>query len=114
MAAELLRRGAHAEPILKGRFDQDVIAHSPDRTHMVQIKVKTKGIRSKQVPGWQWDLNLARQALDAPPNKYIVLVDLAPAQPEYYVCQLSLIAQRVLQNHEDFLQPASGIPPPHS
>lgn len=111
VAAELLRRGAYAEPILKGRSDQDVIAHSRDRTRTVQIKVKTKGIRSRQAPGWQWNLKHARQALDAPPNKYLVLVDLAPTQPDYYICQLSLIARHVLQNHEDFLSRHRGARP---
>ena len=81
------------------------------RTRTVQIKVKAKGIRSKQIPGWQWKLNQARQALDSPPNKFFVLVDLAPAQPEYYVCQLSRIARVVLQNHEAWLSRYRGIRP---
>ena len=70
-----------------------------------------KGIRSKQIPGWQWNLNQARQALDAPPNKYLVFVDLAPAQPDYYICQLRLIARYVLQDHSDFLSRHSGARP---
>ena len=111
VAAELLRRGVYAEPDLGGRSDPDVIAYSPDRARTVQIKVKAKGIRSKQVPGWQWKLNQARQALDAPPTKYLVLVDLAPAQPDYYICQLIRIAQQVLQNHEDFLSGHGGARP---
>ncbi len=111
VAAELLRRGAYAEPDLGGRSDRDVVAYSPDRTRTVQIKVKAKGIRSKQILGWQWNLKQARQALDAPPTKYLVLVDLAPAQPDYYICQLSLIARQVLQNHEDFLRRHQGARP---
>ena len=111
VAAELLRRGAYAEPNLGGHSDPDVIAHSPDRTRTVQIKVKAKGKRSKQIPGWQWKLNQARQAVDAPANKYLVLVDLAPVQPDYYISQLSLIARHVLQNHQDFLSRHSGARP---
>ena len=111
VAAELLRRGAYVELDLGGHSDPDVIAHSPDRTRTVQIKVKAKGIRSKRIPRWQWKLNQARQALESPPNKYLVLVDVAPAQPEYYVCQLSLIARRVLQNHEDYLSRHRGARP---
>ena len=111
VAAELLRRGAYAKPDLGGHSDPDVMAYSRDRTRTVQIKVKAKGIRSKQIPGWQWKLNQARQALDSPPNKFLVLVDLAPAQPEYYVCQLSLIARLVLRNHEDWLSRHRGVRP---
>lgn len=111
MAAELLRRGAHAKPDLGGHSDPDVIAYSADRIRTVQIKVKAKGIRSKQIPGWQWKLNQARQALDSSPNKFFVLVDLAPAQPDYYVCQLSRIARLVLQNHKDWLKRHRGVRP---
>ncbi|MDE0554045.1 MAG: hypothetical protein OXI24_07525 [Candidatus Poribacteria bacterium] len=111
MAAELLRRGAYVELDLGGHSDPDVIAYSRDRTRTVQIKVKAKGIRSKQVPGWQWNLKHARQARDAPGNKYLVLVDLAPVQPDYYICQLNLIAQRVLRNHKDFLNRHRGSRP---
>ena len=111
MAAELLRRGAYAEPDLGGRSNPDVRAYSPDRTRTVQIKVKAKGIRSKQIPGWQWNLKQAREALDAFPNKYLVLVNLAPAQPDYYICQLSLIARHVLKHHKDFLSRHWGARP---
>ena len=111
VAAELLRRGADAEPNLRGRSDPDVVAYSPGRTRTVQIKVKAKGIRSKQKPGWQWDVKKARQALDAPSTKYLVLIDLAPAQPDYYICQLSLIARHVLRNHEEFLRQHRGRRP---
>ena len=111
VAAELLRRGAYAEPDLGGRSDPDVKARSPDRTRAVHIKVKAKGTRSKQVPGWQWNLKHAREALDAPPDKYLVFVDLASARPDYYVCQLSRIARRVLQNHEDWISRHRGVRP---
>ena len=111
VAAELFRRGAYAEPDLGGHSDPDVIAYSHDRSRKVQIKVKAKGIRSKRIPGWQWKLNQARQALEAPSSKFLVLVDLAPAQPEYYVCQLRSIARRVLQNHEDYLSQHRGVRP---
>lgn len=111
VAAELLRRGAHAKPDLGGRSNPDVLAHSPDRTRTVRIKVKVKGIRSKQVPGWQWNLRHAREALDAPPNKFLVFVDLAPAQPDFYICQLGRIAQQVLQNHADYLSGHGGVRP---
>ena len=111
MAAQFLRRGAYAEPNLGGRSDPDIIAYSPDRTRTVQIKVKAKGIRSKKIPSWQWNLRHARQALDAPPTKYLVLVDLAPTEPDYYICQLSQIARHVLRNHEEFLSQHKGVRP---
>lgn len=111
VAAELLRRGAYVELDLGGYSDPDVVAYSRDRARKVQIKVKAKGIRSKRIPGWQWKLNQAREARNSPANKYLVLVDLAPAQPEYYVCKLRLIARRVLQNHKYFLSQHRGVRP---
>ena len=111
VAAELLRRGAYAKVDLGSRSDPDVTGCSRDRTRTVQIKVKVRGARSEQVPSWQWDVRLARQALDAPHTKYLVLVDLAPSSPEYYICQLRLIARRVLEHHEDFLNRHRGTRP---
>lgn len=111
VAAELLRRGAYAEPDLGGRSDPDVIAYSPDRTRTAQIKVKAKGILSKKIPSWQWNLKHARQALAARPTKYLVLVDLAPGQPDYYICRLRLIARHVLRNHAEYLRQHRGRRP---
>ena len=105
-------RSYFCHELLGARSDPDVTACSRDRTRTVQIKVKVRGTRSEQVPSWQWNLRQARQALDAPHTKYLlVLVDLAPSLPEYHICQLRLIARRVVEHHEDFLSRHRGTRP---
>ncbi len=93
VAAELNRRGALATLYLTNTPRVDVVALSPDGKRTVSIQVKTKGPRSAS---WQWDLNKARAEQHAAESDYMVLVDLAPAHPAYYVCPLSEVARHCL------------------
>ena len=108
VAAELNRRGALATLYLTNTPRVDVVALSPDGNRTVNIQVKTKGPRSAS---WQWDLNKARAEEHAAESDYMVLVDLAPAQPAYYVCPLHEVARHCLARSQALLKKQGGTRP---
>ena len=108
VAADLNRRGALATLYLTNTPRVDVVAMRPDTSRTVNIQVKTKGPRSK---GWQWDINTARAERQAPESDFLVLVDLQPAAPAYYVVQLRDIATRVSEKHAAYVARHGGTRP---
>ena len=105
VAAELNRRGALATLYLTNTPRVDVVATSPDGTRTVNIQVKTKG-RGSAV--WQWNIKKAEAEQQAPDNDYIVLVDLKPQHPAYYVWRLRDVAQICVADHQAWLKAKGG------
>lgn len=108
VAAELNRRGAFATLYLTNTPRVDIVAMSPDGLRTVNISVKTKGPRSKV---WQWDLKKARAECQAPEHDFLVLVDLQPATPAYYVMRLRDVAAQVSESHDAWLERIGGQRP---
>lgn len=98
VAAELNRRGALATLFLTNTPRVDVVAISADGAQTVTIQVKTKGPRS---PSWQWNLRSAELEQDAEDDCFLILVDLAPTSPAYYICSLRTVARAVVQRRKD-------------
>ena len=107
-AAELNRRGALATLYLTNTPRVDVVALSPDGKRTVNIQVKTKGPRSAS---WPWDTKKAEAELHAPETDYMILVDLASEHPEYYICQLSDVAEQCMKRHCAWLEKYGGTRP---
>lgn len=108
VAAELNRRGAVVSLSLTSAPWVAMIATTPDGRRTVNIQVKTKGPGSS---GWQWRINLAEAAIQAPETDYMVLVDLAGEQPTYYIHHLSKIAKRSFTRHLAWLSTRGGRRP---
>ena len=108
VAAELNRRGALATLYLTNTPRVDVVATSPDGLRTVHIQVKTKGRGSAS---WQWNIKKAEAEQQAPGDDYMVLVDLDPPQPAYYVWPLRAVAKTRFENHHTWLKAKGGQRP---
>ena len=84
------------------------MATSPAGSRTVHIQVKTKGRSSAM---WQWDIEKAKAEQQAPDDYYMVLVDLAPPQPAYYVWRLRDVAQIRVANNQAWLKTKGGQRP---
>ena len=86
----------------------DVVATSPDGRRTINIQVKTKRTRSRQ---WHWDNEKAKAELQASETDYMILVDLYPEHPEYYIHRLSDVAEQSLAWHDVWLKERGGKRP---
>ena len=82
VAAELNRRGINAALFMTNMPGVDIVAVFPNRKRIVTIQAKTKGPKSS---AWQWNLDTAEKEKWAERSCYMVLVDLVPPSPTYYV-----------------------------
>ena len=101
VAAELNLHGALATLYLTNTPRVDVVATSPDGIRTVHIQVKTKGRGSAS---WQWNIAKAKDEQQAPADECMVLVDLDPPQPAYYVWPLRAAAKTRFKNHQTWLK----------
>ncbi len=108
VAAELNRRGALATLYLTNAPRVDVVAMRPDNSRTVNIQVKTKGPRSKV---WQWNIEKARAERQASEDDFLVLVDLQPSEPAYYIVRLRDFANWKVEVHDAWLKGIGGRRP---
>ena len=108
VAAELNRRGALATLYLTNTPRVDVIATSQDGRRTINIQVKTKRTRSHS---WHWDSEKAKAELQASETDYMILVDLYPEHPEYYIHRLSDVAEQSRARHDVWLNERGGKRP---
>ena len=108
VAAELNRRGALATLYLTNAPRVDVVAMRPDNSRTVNIQVKTKGPRSKV---WQWNIDKARDEQHASENDFLILVDLQPSEPAYYIVRLRDAAKRKVEVHDAWVKSIGGERP---
>ena len=108
VAAELNRRGAFATLYLTNTPRVDVVATSPDGRRTAHIQVKTKGPRSSM---WQWDIRKAVEETQAPTDYFMVLVDLVPSQPDYYIVPLRDVAIQCYEHRKVWLKERGGERP---
>ena len=104
VADELNRRGALATLTNAPRVH--VVAMRPDTSRTVNIHVK-----SKRYKVWQWDIEKARDEQHASENDFLILVDLQPSEPAYYIVRLREAAKRKVEVHDAWLKSIGGERP---
>ena len=107
VADELNRRGAQVTLDPRNNASR-MVATSPDSTRTVNIQVKTKGPKSEV---WQWDIDKARAEQQAPEDDFLILVDLQPSEPAYYIVRLRDAAKRKVEVHDAWLKSIGGERP---
>ena len=107
VADELSRRGAQVTLDPRNNASR-MVATSPDGTRTVNIQVKTKGPRSKV---WQWNIDKARDEQHASENDFLILVDLQPSEPAYYIVRLRDAAKRKVEVHDAWVKSIGGERP---
>ena len=105
VAAELHRRGVFASVALTRAPRRNIVATSPDGSRTVTIQVKTKRPHSRV---WHWNVQRAEQERSTPAGHFMVLVDLVPSQPVYYVWPLRSLANQCYRNHHAWLASIGG------
>ena len=104
VADELNRRGALAT--LTNTTRVAVVAMHPDTSRTVNILVKTKRFKV-----WQWDIDKAEAEQRAPEDDFLILVDLQPSEPAYYIVRLRDAAKRKVEVHNAWLKSIGGERP---
>ena len=104
VADELNRRGALAT--LTNTTRVAVVAMHPDTSRTVNILVKTKRFKV-----WQWNIDKAEAEQQAPEDDFLILVDLQPSEPAYYIVRLRDAAKRKVEVHNAWLKSIGGERP---
>ena len=104
VADELNRRGALAT--LTNTTRVAVVAMHPDTSRTVNILVKTKRFKV-----WQWNIDKAEAEQQAPEDDFLILVDLQPSEPAYYIVRLRDAAKRKVEVHNAWLKSIGGRRP---
>jgi hypothetical protein len=105
VAGEILRRGGHASTFAGNMPDIDVLAADKQQDRTVWIQVKTKRA------GRAWQSSITRGRIREPENspvRFWILVDLAPADPEYYVMPEWWIENDIHEAHSRYLDRHGG------
>lgn len=99
--AELLRRGWLAGLTPRGAKSYDIIATMRERTIKVRVKTKTADANI-----FRWNMREDGSVFTERPDKYdlCVLVDLAPASPDYYVIPTSKVEKKLLELRQTWLR----------
>ncbi len=105
VADELNRRGALAT-LTTPRARVAVVARHPDTSRTVNILVKTKRVKV-----WQWNIDKAEAEQQAPEDDFLILVDLQPSEPAYYIVRLRDAAKRKVEVHNAWLESIGGRRP---
>ena len=106
VADELNRRGALATLTNTTRTRVAVVAMHPDTSRTVNILVKTKRVKV-----WQWNIDKAEAEQQAPEDDFLILVDLQPSKPAYYIMRLRDVAKRKVEVHNAWLKSIGGRRP---
>ncbi|MCY4386954.1 MAG: hypothetical protein OXC18_07580 [Desulfurellaceae bacterium] len=106
VADELNRRGALATLTNTTRTRVAVVAMHPDTSRTVNILVKTKRVKV-----WQWNIDKAEAAQQAAEDDFLILVDLQPSEPAYYIVRLRDAAKRKVEVHNAWLKSIGGRRP---
>ena len=106
VADELNRRGALATLTNTTRTRVAVVAMHPDTSRTVNILVKTKRVKV-----WQWNIDKAEAEQQAAEDDFLILVDLQPSEPAYYIVRLRDAAKRKVEVHNAWLKSIGGRRP---